>query len=300
MHSSLPSNGGFNRIDRDTITFKLSFKPNMWQRLLRNKIGEGKNDNNYSALTRPFRQLIATGKPIGKINYIFFKGNRWPTRVLGTLCFTPGGRFLFFPGLTDRKINWSISGGKKFSFFFNYGFIDHFTLEENLREWHTTIIASSDKSKVKLPAHMTLQVGKDIIFWFGLTIQDPDVLETTPEEHSISFPCHPQDSKRRIKQIIDAREGSIFHMVHLPEKVLIRNGEFVHFDFFIANSSIDATKLPCHVPKFEPMVQNFCQVDGGTPLRSHPVMLPGIKQRFWIIVSKHRGKVGEKSIITTA
>ena len=285
--------------DKYTIVVTLCFKPNILGRILRKKFGEGKSTNEESALTRPFRRLFYTGKPVGKINYIFFKGNKWPTRVLGALCFTPGNRLLFFPGLNHRKINWKIShGGTKISFFFNFGVLDHFTLERNFKKWHATIITSPSKPKPKLSSFKTYQVRKNIVFWFGLTIQSSEVLETTPEEHRMVFSCPSKDSKRRAEMMIKAREGAIFHLVHLPRGVKIGRDEFVHFDFFIAPRSIDVEKFPCFVPMLEPIVQNYSQVEGGTPIRAHPVMLPKMKQRVWVIVSKHKGKVPEKSIIT--
>ena len=287
--------------NKDTITVVLSFKTCFLKRIFRRiRFGEGKSTNEESALTRPFRRLFNTGKPIGKINYIFFKGNRWPTRILGALCFTPGKRLLFFPGLNHRKINWKISHkGKKVSFFFNLGLLDHFTLEKDFKKWHVTMITSPNEPKVKLPSFKTQQIERNIIFWFGLTIQSQDVLEMTPEEHMMIFSCLAKDSERRVKLLLDAREGAVFHIVHLPEKVKIRLNEFVHFDFFIAPHTVDIKKFPCFVPIFEPMVQNYSQVEGGTPIRAHPVMLPSMKRRVWVVVSKHQGKVSEKSIITT-
>lgn len=285
--------------NKHTICVTLIFKPNILDRILRRKFGSGKSVNDESALTRPFRQLFHAGKPIGKINYIFFKGNKWPTRILGALCFTPGKRLLFFPGLNHRKINWKLSrGGKKISFFFNYGLLDHFTLERDFKRWHATIITSPSEPKPKRPSFRTYRVDRNTIFWFGLTIQKPEVLEMTPEEHRMIFSCPPRDSERRAKLLVEAREGAIFHLVHL-EKVKIRFDDFVHFDFFIAPPTVDVKKFPCFVPMYEPMVRNYSQIEGGTPIRSHPVMLPGMKQRVWVMVSKHHGEVSEKSIITT-
>lgn len=169
--------------------------------------------------------------------------------------------------------------GKNLRFFFDYGPLDHFTLEENFKSWHATILTSSDKPKTKLPSYGTMQIKKGLTFWFELTIQDPTVLEKTPEEHRILLHCPPKDSDRRINLLMDARDGSIFHLVHLPEGVLIRNNEFVHFDFFIGPSSIDTKNLPCSVPTLEPMVKNFSQMEKGTPFRKHPVMLLGIEQK---------------------
>ena len=91
--------------NKDTITVVLSFKTCFLKRIFRRiRFGEGKSTNEESALTRPFRRLFNTGKPIGKINYIFFKGNRWPTRILGALCFTPGKDYFSFQDLITERL----------------------------------------------------------------------------------------------------------------------------------------------------------------------------------------------------
>ena len=51
-----------------------------------------------SCLMRPFLRLFRTGKPPGKINYIFYRHIDKSAYNLGSLCYSEGGRILFFPG----------------------------------------------------------------------------------------------------------------------------------------------------------------------------------------------------------
>jgi hypothetical protein len=57
--------------------------------------GVGKVKNNASALVRPFRILVDEGKPIGRINYVFYRSMK--SYVLGALCLATSQRLLFFP-----------------------------------------------------------------------------------------------------------------------------------------------------------------------------------------------------------
>jgi len=73
------------------------------------EFGKGKSKSMSCALARPYKKLFEEGKPIGRITHVFFKTDKWPSRILGSLCFTRGERLLFFPGLIERKLDWYYS-----------------------------------------------------------------------------------------------------------------------------------------------------------------------------------------------
>jgi hypothetical protein len=68
--------------------------------------GQGNSNDSLCALTRPYRQLFEEGKPVGKVNKLFLKIGKQPSFIVGSLCFTPHGRILFYPGLVGRNVNW--------------------------------------------------------------------------------------------------------------------------------------------------------------------------------------------------
>lgn len=303
LHSFDPKEKESIRTDgQDTIKFVLDFKQRgflhrLIQHLSKTKFGQGKVTSTSCALARPYRQLLEEGKPVGRINYVFFKVNNWPSHILGSLCFTPGHRLLFYPGLTERQVNWSYSQGE-FKNMRSTGSVDHMTLEKDFRSWHMTILELDGTKKEHLQASKVKVVDKNTIFWFGLSIQDTSVLETTPEELTLVFTSPPNDSNRRVKTLLEARENAIFHLTTLDNMTLSRD-EFLHFDFFVGPPNIDHKNLPCFVPIREPIVSGYSQaLREGTPFRSHPVSLEGVSRKVWIVVSKHVGKVGDKAIFT--
>jgi hypothetical protein len=287
---------------QDTIVFKLALKPTgvfprLFQLISGAKFGQGKTTSMSCALARPYKQLFESGKPIGRINYVFFKVNKWPSHVLGSLCFTPGHRLLFYPGLMERKVNWLYSKNT-FQNIKSTGFVDHLTLEKDFASWHMTVLELDGTKKTHLQSSKTKTISKNTVFWFGLSIRDPNVLETTPEELTLVFHSPPKDSDRRIKSLLKARENAIFHLTTL-NKISLNKGEFLHFDFFIGPSDLDHKKLPCYVPISEPIVSGYAQAfKEGTHFRSHPVSLEGIEEKTWVVVSKHVGKLSDKAIFT--
>jgi hypothetical protein len=213
----------FVRTDgQDTIVVRLTFEPKGIRGLFRSlcgvKFGQGKIKSMSCALARPFKQLFEEGKPIGRINYIFFKVNKWPSRVLGSLCLTQGQRLLFYPGLIERKVNWCFSKKESFRSIKSTGFVDHLTLEKGSRKWHVTILEPEGTKELRMPSYGTKEIHKNTFFWFGLTIQDLSVLEITPEELTLIFPSPPRDSNRRIESLMKARDRAIFHLATLNLK----------------------------------------------------------------------------------
>jgi len=284
---------------QDTILIKMTWKPKGILGLLSGvQFGKGKTSSMSCALARPYKRIFEEGKPIGRINHVFFKANEWPSHIVGSLCLTPGQRLLFYPGLIERKVNWHYSGKEGFASIKSTGFVDHFTFDRGFRRWHLSILESDGTKKLRLPSYKTKEVSEDTLFWFGITIQDHGCLEITPEEVTLTFPSPPSDSIRRSDLMLKAREGAVFHLVTL-NKMPLNKGEFLHFDFFIGPSDLSTEKIPCFVPRQEPIIYGYAQAfKEGTYFRGHPVSLEGIAEKIWVVVSKHIGKVSDKAVIT--
>jgi hypothetical protein len=296
----------FIRTDgQDTIKFVLDFEPRGFlPRLIHSaskmKFGQGKVTSKSCALARPYRQLFEEGKPVGRINYVFFMVNSWPSHILGSLCYTPGHRLLFYPDVMERQVNWSYSQDK-FRNVRSTGYVDHITLEPDFKSLHLTILEPDGTKKDHLHSSKAKVVGKNTVFWFGLSMQDTSVLETTPEELTLIFTSAPGDSDRRIKTLLEARENAVFHLTTLDDarELRLSKEEFLHFDFFVGPSNLEIKNLPCFVPIREPIVSGYSQaLREGTPFRGHPVSLEGVDEKVWVIVSKHIGKVHDKAIFT--
>jgi len=289
------------REDNDTIQFAISFEARglrAWLRKLmaRPDFGEGSSESMSSALARPFTQLAETGNIVGRINYVFFDANKWPTHVLGSLCLAPSERVLFFPGLLERNVVWQYAGAS-FKGIQSRGLVDHLTLEKGFQKWHVTILESDRTKKTRLQSFPTKRVSEQVTFWFGLSIQGLTLLETTPAKLTMTFPAPPSDSIRRGEELIKAREDAVFHITTMDHGSLSER-EFVHFDFFIGPDDTDIEALPCFVPTKEPLVHNYAKpFTDGWHFRGHPVSLEGMSMKVWIVVSKHVGDLKSKTLI---
>lgn len=265
------------------------------------KFGQGKTDSMSSALARPYMRLFREGKEIGKITYVFFQVNQWPSHVLGSLCYTTKPRVLFYPGLIERKVNWSYTK-PWFKSIKSSGFVDHLTLEKGYVKWHVTILEPDGTKRVLLQSYRTRHVDKGVLWWFSLSIRGPELLETTPEEHTLTFPSPPKDSSRRVELMMKARENAIHHLVTL-DSMKLETGEFLHFDFFIGREDttarlINEGQLPCYAPTEKPIADGYAQAFGEqTHFRAHAVSVEGMPEKFWVIVSKHRGELRDKAIV---
>jgi hypothetical protein len=263
------------------------------------KFAQGRSQSMSSALARPYRQLFLSGKPIGRINHIFYKTHVWarePSRVLGSFCLTPGRRLLFYPGLVERHVNWSYSK-KAARSIRSTGLADHLTLEKGLQSWHLTILDPLNNKSTQLPSNMTVTTDNGAVFWFGLSLQRSSLLEVTPEKLTFSFPSSPRDSVRRACLARDARENAVLHLITL-NNMSVKEGEFLHFDFFIGPDDLSVESLPCYRPTEGPIVQDYAQAfREGTHFRSHPVSIDGMTQKVWVIASKHVGRLSEEAII---
>ena len=284
----MPKPSGPKGKSKNTIAITLSFAQ---------AFGYGKSESMSSALARPMKQLFEKGKPIGRFNYVFYKDD--VCSILGSLCYTPGGRVLFFPGLISRKLIWSKHKGPyPIMEATSNEFVDHITLEKNFRNVHVTTFTNGAKKHVI--GGTSRKVRKDVVFWFGLSIQNSEVLEKTPNELTMIFTTPSTDADRCIKLLEEARNNAIFHVTNLPKGEDLKENEFLHFAFFIGPHEYEAIKnLPLFVPTQEPIVLDYV-VKEKVAVRKHPVGLEGLMDRkVWVIVSKHFGTIRESDAIIT-
>ncbi len=205
---------------------------------------------------------------------------------------------MFYPGVVERNVNWLFSSREGFTSIKSAGLVDHVTLEKGFQRWHVTILEADGTKRPRLPSYRTKNVTDNVFYWFGLTIQDSFVLETTPEELVLVFGSPPRDTDRRVKEMIRSRKNAIFHLIRL-NNISLSEKEFLHFDFIIGPSNLNVDTLQCRVPTQKPIVYDYDQAfKEETHLRAHGVSLEGIKEQIWVVVSKHIGKVSDKAIFT--
>ncbi len=256
-------------------------------------MGEGTTYSQSSCLIRPLLRLIRTGKPMGKINYIFYHHLYEIYYNLGSLCRTEGRRILFFPGFQLRNLLWFSNMKGDFRRFNLPDFlIDHFTLEKNLNKVHWTLLRKDKVHEKKYPAFFpTYVLSENLIFWFGLSVQDPSFLELTAKETIFSFTSPRSDTERRIKNIKNARKEAVFQIVEHVDKSRFSENEFVHFNFFICPKEHIFLSLPTK----EPIVSNF-HSPPPVSYRTHYVSLLGFDKTIAILVSRHKGILRNKTI----
>ena len=99
---------------------------------------DGENRDTKSAIFRPWRWIAGTGRPTGTVNWMFLETGEPVVRlrILGSVCFTPAKRVLYFPGFVSHTLivydkDSSPVDEREFE-------IDHFSLEPTGRRWHIT------------------------------------------------------------------------------------------------------------------------------------------------------------------
>jgi hypothetical protein len=241
------------------------------------------------SLLRPFRRIAQLGKPTGRINYVFFQEND-SYYIAGSLAYSPESCVLFFPGLTIRSIKWFKGKHQMPREEGSLGMIDHLTLEPCYKRGHVT--TSTDR-RIR---HKTQFIGADTVFWFAMSTRSPLLLEAFYSKVRFSFTCPPSDSKRRIEDIMKAREDAVFHLMSLAENDKVRDDEFLHLEFFIGpGDEFSARDFPVVLPL---LVKGSGKEMQQLPVRLHPVTLQGLNDKVWIRVSKPLGKLVDDAIIT--
>lgn len=260
--------------------------------------GTGKVRNDTSALVRPFRLLIDEGKPIGRINYLFYRSNR--SFVLGSLCLTPGHRLLFFPGLVVRTPSWYSRGKILHLVKERDALIDHLTMEADFASFHATTLRF-DSTRRLLSSYKTKRVVEGLSYWFGLSVQSEKVLEECPDEIEFPFSSPLQDSERRTRIVIDSREGAKFHIIELHPAAKLVTSCFLHFDFFVDlrrdGSFEDLVLAPTTAPVSPPALKNPVSMPETIHVRRHPVTIPEFEGIIQVVASVRVGELTDQAVI---
>lgn len=117
--------------------------------------------------------------------------------VLGALCFTKDSRLLFFLGLISRTPRWHVRGQSNLLKTKSSCYVDHLTLEADLKSLHMTMLDLDSKKSASLEKFRTKKPADDLIYFFGLSVRSERMLESCPQEISFQFSSTPQDCERR-------------------------------------------------------------------------------------------------------
>lgn len=266
-------------MDKIQFTLELPFAPG----------GETTTDD--SCLFRVYSRLVKSGKPAGRLNYIFYAPQDGRFFTLGTLCYTPGRQLLFFPGFSADSIHRFAEHDPRPLLSKSNFPIDHLTLEESCTRWHiTSTCAPSGKERIKsLRVH---RLSESLIHWFSVSIQDEGKLEETKRVNRMVFPCPARDANRRLSELMKARDGAKFHIIQLHDECIPRKtGEFVHFDFWIDLSPTRQAipPWPIRIPTSSNVVEYQTPLPEKVPVRSHQVEVVDLPGTVVVIASKRKG-----------
>jgi hypothetical protein len=263
--------------------------------------GKGIQRSKTSALARPYNRLLLEGKQIGRMNHIFFEDPSRNTYVLGSLCYTFTEMLLFFPALNIRRTIWDFSENAGRREVITVQDIDHISLEKNQKLWHVRTFRRDGERGDRWPDYRTELNPEfsDSFYWFGLSIRNPQHLEPKPKLLVLDY-FGVQEKSTRLKALKKAWPSAEvpFHNVTLNDSS-IQEGEFLHFDFYIGPEKTPDGVFATHQPTHLPLVTDGMNHNGLPliPQRSHPVLVPDMKDRVWIVSSKHKGNLSEEAII---
>ena len=245
--------------------------------------GTGGSINQTSALVRPFQKILEEGKPTGKITFVFYQEDN-NYYVLGSLVHT-GRRILFFPGFVDRRVVLSPDGINPLQ----QGVVlttDHYTLEQNLRTWHITLLEKASKG-AKLRSMNTRKLDDMLFLWFILGIQRPNKLEGMPSSQEIRlYGNNIADLKRKFSFIMKARDESIFHITSVEDFGV--DPWYLNFEFFVTTSS-EKHSPQVGVTDVGGPSATIYEARNDIVTRAHRIILDGFNGSIWIRVSKIRG-----------
>lgn len=252
-----------------------------------------------SAMVRPFRVLIDHGRKVGTINNLFYQDkNSLSAFIVGSVCYTPAKRTLFFPGIKARTFLWHSRAAQVPS----KGSVDHFTVESDLKTWHYTVLHNGMKEDVWLPNNNLTEVEPGLYSWFGMSIKDTGVLEPLYGEYRSKFDV-PKGKELYYGDILEkAKKESVLQM-SLQDEDEATDREFIHFDFLIDTRPDDqAQDIPLNVslmPKGPPVLTS--NIESSTEqfrMRMHQIKIPEFKGSIIMLVSKHTGKLTQDVILT--
>ena len=266
------------------------------------ELTQGTSDSFFNPLVRPLRRVLENGV-IGRITYVLYQELNKPLRTFGAFCYTPGERLLFFPGIVKRSLRWNSEGKQKIEKFNlpTDTLIDHFSLEKELDKWHITLLDINGEKKYPLRKYKTRRYQDNSLFWFGLSVKSPYVLDPTPRESQFIFPSPETDSERRIQDIIKARDGAIFSLISLPDGLTLNVDEYLHFEVLVTKDKRGGIDLPQFInfPTTPPGLESSVEMETQLTVRTHPVRLQGFPGSVFIVVAKHKGILSNEAVITS-
>ena len=193
------------------------------------KYGLGELEDSQSAIARPWRRLFQNGGDPGFISYVLLRASHTPAFVLGSLCETPGGRLLFFPGCKGRDLSQRFSREQDVTSRLE-GIVDHITFETTNYGCHITEVLPDGERRVALKLSRRLEVDSRMHAWFGITLRSLDSLDRAPSKLWFSTEPPVSDMKRRLE--IFRKRGTAARMSHLDIPGVNANS-FLQINFFI-------------------------------------------------------------------
>lgn len=273
------------------------------------------NPKKDSVLYKPFNRLIEGGAPIGYIKplilntsfFQFIDGNKADytnsleylvqvphenLKILGCLCYSEGQKLLFYPSFNSTYLTHYTDREDPIR---HYPKIDvnHFSLENNLKKWHVTHMDGH------IHNFKTQKINKNLIFWFGLSVQNSTELEQAYRINPFGYLCPLSDVERRRSILMNT-------IKHLEEIVITpstlekveSNNYFWHFDFYYKMGSDPIQGDMGYTWVFNPL--NFDEVpdERTIPWVSYDSDIPNHDGRVVIVARKISGKLKDQVLIT--
>jgi hypothetical protein len=249
--------------------------------------------NQDSALVRPFHKALQDGKPVGKINYIFYEEGK-DYFILGSFVYSPGNKIIFFPGIIDTRLIRSVEEGEILSKGILHN-VDHISLESNLRVYHMTLKQKKIDGS-KYPRKNTHPVKDDIFLWFSMGIRNNKVLEKAPKTQEIKLKWNDYaELKRKFRFIDESRGNANFNVTCVNDQP--EENYYINFEFFVS-PSFHPKDAPTDIGIYHVGLSYSTKPDTRPKImtRLHSIDLGGFSGSLWIRVSKIIGKLKEDAI----
>jgi len=271
-------------LSKNTITMELTFPEPFAKGVA----------NSQSAILRPLNKFLKNGSKIGRLAYLFYSENNFPSNVLGSILYSDGERLIFYPGLKTRRYLSSSNEAKTKLVGKN---IDHITLETSKKDWHFTSLSLRKKDSFK-----TSEIAHNVYYWFGMSIRDKNCLEITPANTHLSFSVPDTDAERRIREMINSRHKSKYP--HVLMSRLKPDNHFIHFDFIIDMRSFPKIRSRKRItkslpPNTMPVLIEDVPVVQKIPVKQYVVQIPTFPGRLIINACYSSGNLSNESYITS-
>jgi hypothetical protein len=256
-------------------------------------IGNGSSIDTNSALVRPFRKLMEEGKPIGKINFVFFTHDE-QNYIIGSFVNTKK-RLLFFPGLIPNKVTESpsdkkIADGESLH-------IDHISLDVDWEKWHFTFKENNGR-KPKIRTRKTMQISDSLVLWFVMAVRSLDRIEKMPMRQEYRLVGNNlNELNRRYTEFVNACGGSIFPTLGIKENM---SGDwYLNLEFFLSskrneNYMREYPKTP-QIYTANQQSSNRDKQINKLHTRDHAIWLNDFDGLVWIRVSKLPGRLDNEA-----